>query len=224
MKDMKLSNIQKESEKVKIKKRINECEDLKAQVLLKLGIMTFDKIRKGEIIDSNFDDLCNDIKSLDIEIYTKYMELRSFEKENKKISCECGYVAFKNEKFCPQCGKSLVKEEKLYITCPYCNEETEKDSKFCSCCGGKIEEIISNKNEVYCDYEEEKEDNTLEEITEFDMIEDEAKAFLKKQEELAIENDDFEENIEINKSTIDEDLIIEDGREFLKNHKDNIQE
>ena len=46
MKDMKLSNIQKESEKIKIKKSINEYEDLKSQSLLKLGIMTFDKIRK----------------------------------------------------------------------------------------------------------------------------------------------------------------------------------
>ena len=43
MKDMKLSNIQKESEKIKIKKSINEYEDLKSQSLLKLGIMTFDK-------------------------------------------------------------------------------------------------------------------------------------------------------------------------------------
>ena len=48
MKDMKLSNIQKESEKIKIKKSINEYEDLKSQSLLKLGIMTFDKIRKKE--------------------------------------------------------------------------------------------------------------------------------------------------------------------------------
>ena len=30
MKDMKLSNIQKESEKIKLKKEINEFEDLKA--------------------------------------------------------------------------------------------------------------------------------------------------------------------------------------------------
>ena len=58
MKDMKLSNIQKESEKIKIKKSINEYEDLKSQSLLKLGIMTFDKIRKNEINDKDFNEIC----------------------------------------------------------------------------------------------------------------------------------------------------------------------
>ena len=106
MKDMKLSNIQKESEKIKLKKEINEFEDLKAKSLLKLGIMTFDKIRKNEIVNKDFDEICEEIKKFDIEIYTKYMQIYKFEKENSKTTCECGYVAFKNEKFCPQCGKS----------------------------------------------------------------------------------------------------------------------
>ena len=59
---MKLSNIQKESEKIKIKKSINEYEDLKASSLLKLGIMTFDKIRKNQIVDSDFSEICEEIK------------------------------------------------------------------------------------------------------------------------------------------------------------------
>ena len=82
MKDMKLSNIQKESEKIKLKKEINEFEDLKAKSLLKLGIMTFDKIRKNEIVDKDFDEVCEEIKKFDIEIYTKYMQIYKFEKEN----------------------------------------------------------------------------------------------------------------------------------------------
>ena len=43
MRDMKLSNIRKESERMKIKKDINECEDRKVQVLLQMGIKTFHK-------------------------------------------------------------------------------------------------------------------------------------------------------------------------------------
>ena len=77
MRDMKLSNIQKESERMKIKKDINECEDRKVQVLLQMGIKTFDKIRKSELVDSDYDELCEEIKSIDIDIYTKYMKLKT---------------------------------------------------------------------------------------------------------------------------------------------------
>ena len=31
--------------------------------------------------------------------------------------------ALKNEKFCPQCGKSLIKDEVSYIICPNCNQK-----------------------------------------------------------------------------------------------------
>lgn len=227
MKDMKLSNIQKESERIKIKKIINECEDLKAQVLLNLGIMTFDKIRKGEIIDKDFDTLCEKIKNLDIEIYTKYMQLRNFENESKKTTCQCGYVAFKNEKFCPQCGKSLIEEKKSYITCHNCNQETEKGSNFCACCGNKIkQECTHYDDEVYCDNEDVNiEEPALIDIPEVDMLEEnDSKEFLKQQEELAIENDDFEEDIEVNKKNIEDDFIEIQGREFLKSHQDHIKE
>lgn len=223
MKDMKLSNIQKESEKIKIKKNINDCEDLKAQILLKLGIITFDKIRKGEIIDNDFDILCEEIKNLDIEIYKKYMQLRSFEKEIKKNICKCGYVAFKNEKFCPQCGKNLVEDEKLYITCPYCNQETEKDSNFCACCGSKVkQEFTHYEDEVYCIDEEVSSEEYIfeEEIPKVGMIEEDfGKEFLNQQEELVREDDTI-----INEDSAKKDIIEMEGREFLKNHQNQIEE
>ena len=195
MKDKKLTNIQKESEKLKIKKSINEYEDLKAQALLKLGIMTFDKIRKNKIYDEDFNDLCEEIKNYDIEIYTKYMSLRNFEKESNKTTCECGYVAFKNEKFCPQCGNSLIKEEKLSIICPNCNQETDEDSNFCACCGSKIEKITFNyedkqfNEEVNCEEENFDFSTESEEAPEVDMIEEiekEGREFLKNYEDTSI--------------------------------------
>lgn len=223
MKDMKLSNIQKESEKIKIKKSINDCEDLKAQILLKLGIMTFDKIRKGEIVDNDFDILCEDIKNLDIEIYTKYMQLRSFEKEIKKTICECGYVAFKDEKFCPQCGKNLIEDEKLYITCPYCNQETEKDSNFCACCGSKVkQEFTHYEDEVYCMDKKVSSEGYIfeEEIPQVDMIEEDfGKEFLNQQEELVREDD-----VIINEDSAKKDFIEIEGRKFLKSHQNHIEE
>lgn len=198
MSNMKLYNIQKESEKIKIKKIINDCEDLKAQALLKLGVMTYDKIRKGNIVDEDFNSLCDEIKDLDIEIYTKYMQLRNFENENKRNTCQCGYVAFKNEKFCPQCGKSLLEEEQLYVTCSNCDQETEKDSNFCACCGSKITQ-------------------------ELDSIEDFGKEFLKHQEEIVAEEYDSEDNIAISEEDIEDSIEIE-GREFLKNYQKPIEE
>ncbi|WP_343348077.1 zinc ribbon domain-containing protein [Terrisporobacter petrolearius] len=224
MKDMKFSNIQKESEKIKIKKNINDYEDLKAQALLKLGIMTYDKIRKGEVIDEEFNSLCDEIKAFDIEIYTKHMQLRSFENKSNKIDCQCGYVAFKNEKFCPQCGKSLIEKEKCYIICNHCNQETEKDSNFCACCGSKIkEDAIHYYDEVYFVNEEAKiKDTIIEEVPEVSMIDkDSGKQFLKDKEELALEDDDFEDEIVTNNSVIETDSIEIEGREFLKGHQEN---
>ncbi|MEW9078341.1 zinc ribbon domain-containing protein [Terrisporobacter glycolicus] len=225
MKDMKFYNIQKESEKIKIKKNINDYEDFKAQALLKLGIMTYDKIRKGEIIDEEFTLLCDEIKGFDIEIYTKYMQLRSFENKSNKIVCQCGYVAFKNEKFCPQCGKSLIEEEEeSYIICKHCNQETEKDSNFCACCGSKIkEEPIHYDDEVYFVNEEAKiKDTIIEEVPEVSMIEEDfGKNFLKEKEEIALEEENFENEIVEHNNIIETDSIEIEGREFLKDHQDN---
>ena len=180
MKDIKLSNIQKESERIKIKKNINDYEDLKSKALLKLGIKTFDKIRKGEIIDGDFDALCDDIKRFDIEIYKRYTQLRKF--ENEKKTCECGYVAFKNEKFCPQCGKSLIEEEISYIICSSCNEKIDEDSNFCICCGSQIVSEFIHDDEVYCESEiSNNKEFELEEIPEIDMLEEDlGREFLKE--------------------------------------------
>ena len=215
MKDMKLSNIQKESEKIKIKKSINEYEDLKSQSLLKLGIMTFDKIRKNEIHDKDFNEICEEIKNYDIEIYTKYMQLKNIENENNKTTCECGYVALKNEKFCPQCGKSLIKDEVSYIICPNCNQEIDEDSKFCSCCGNKIEEIqYTYKEKENCDDEEFAFD-TSEEIEKVDILHENKKDFL---DEETYEENIRNNHIDIDEKTKDDTFLEKKGREFLKSH------
>ena len=214
---MKLSNIQKESEKIKIKKSINEYEDLKASSLLKLGIMTFDKIRKNQIVDSDFNEICEEIKNYDIEIYQRYMQLRSFENENKKITCECGYVALKNEKFCPQCGNNLVKEEMRSIICNNCHEKIDEDSIFCSCCGSKIEKIEYHED-VYDEVESLQfnlDENIIEEDMEKEDILDDDKD-LEEITELEVSSDKIEEK---------EDSFLEnEGREFLKNYQENSME
>ena len=218
MKDMKLSNIQKESEKIKIKKSLNEYEDLKSQGLFKLGIMTFYKISKNEIHDKDFNEICEEIKNYDIEIYTKYMQLKNIENENNKTTCECGYVALKNEKFCPQCGKSLIKDEVSYIICPNCNQEIDEDSKFCSCCGNKIEEIqYTYKEKENCDDEEFAFD-TSEEIEKVDILHENKKDFL---DEETYEENILNNHIDIDEKTKDDTFLEKKGREFLKSHEEN---
>lgn len=86
----------------------------------------------------------------------------------------CG---IKNEKFCHQCGKSLIKDEVSYIICPNCNQEIDEDSKFCSCCGNKIEEIqYTYKEKENCDDEEFAFD-TSEEIEKVDILHENKKRF-----------------------------------------------
>lgn len=196
MKDIKLSNIQKESERIKLKKNINDNEDRKAQILLEMGIMTFNKIRRSEIIDGDFNEMCEEIKNIDISIYTDYMKLRTFEKNNR-ITCVCGYVAHKNEKFCPQCGSNLEIKEDPYIICENCNEKTTIDSNFCGCCGYKInrEEILDDEyiEETSCHIDE---DIQIEE---------------SNYEEFEDEEDDY---------IFEEQPIEQEGREFLKDKED----
>lgn len=218
---MKLSNIQKESEKIKIKKSINEYEDLKASSLLKLGIMTFDKIRKNQIVDSDFSEICEEIKNYDIEIYQRYMQLRSFENENKKITCECGYVALKNEKFCPQCGNNLVKEEMRSIICNNCHEKIDEDSIFCSCCGSKIEKIEYHED-VYDEVESLQfnlNENIIEEDMEKEYILDDDKD-LEEITELEVSSDKIEEKEDKKENS----FLENEGREFLKNYQENSME
>ena len=240
MKNMKLFNMQKESEKMKIKKKINECEDKKAQVLLQMGIKTYDKIRKDELVDSDFNQMCEEIKNIDIDIYMSYMKLKSIEGDKKKNTCECGYVAFKNEKFCPQCGRNLIVEEKKYIICETCNEETEADSNYCECCGNKINKFTiydkynselenekSLENKVSYEntfYEENKDYEITESIDDISYNVEIENNKIEKGKEIT-EFEDFEViqyNNDYKEYVDDEETVEKEGREFLKNQQDNI--
>lgn len=221
MRDMKLSNIQKESERMKIKKDINECEDRKVQVLLQMGIKTFDKIRKSELVDSDYDELCEEIKSIDIDIYTKYMKLRSLEKDYKKTTCQCGYVAFKNEKFCPQCGNNLVQEEKKFIVCDNCNEETGINSNYCSCCGSKItrENNLENKD-IYIEEDDFEKDIISDEVViDCVSVDDTNNEIIERIENTSKEINYISENYKDLESDNEEKYIENEGREFLKNRE-----
>ena len=111
MKDKKLTNIQKESEKLKIKKSINEYEDLKAQALLKLGIMTFDKIRKNKIYDEDFNDLCEEIKNYDMVVLPGGMPGAANLRDNEQVIEIIQSMYKKGKKLAAICAAPIVLEK-----------------------------------------------------------------------------------------------------------------
>ena len=173
MKDMKLSNIQKESEKIKIKKSINEYEDLKSQSLLKLGIMTFDKIRKNEIHDKDFNEICEEIKSKDEKFeYKIFADNGPLVDRYLAYLAGLGYYGINNNLITDKYGSyvfigyivnnyNLEPDEKLNKNCMKCN----KCVKYCP--GNALEgnyqmdpkkcvSYITQKKEELTDEEKEK--------------------------------------------------------------------
>lgn len=192
--ERKINSIQKETDRLKIKKSISDSEDRKAKLFFEMGMKTYYKIRKGELSTEDFEEICDEIKNLDIDIYTQYMKLRQLQENSKRTTCECGYVAFKDEKFCPQCGQNLQPKELEYKLCKSCNSKIDIDSNFCGCCGHKIEDEIEEgiyQSEILYDiYDEDKlddndikEDSLEEEIyDEEEYIELEGREFLIHQQ------------------------------------------
>ncbi|WP_042273098.1 zinc ribbon domain-containing protein [[Clostridium] dakarense] len=141
-------NIEKGKEKVDnlkskldIKKVINEAEVKKTNILLEMGMLTFKKIRSKEINDYSFNEFCDEILELDKIIYESNLNINELETDKRGIFCECGYVANINDKFCVECGRKIQSEDNqvdLKI-CEHCNNEMDKDSNYCICCGNKLE-------------------------------------------------------------------------------------
>ncbi|MBA3045609.1 MAG: SPFH domain-containing protein [Candidatus Thermoplasmatota archaeon] len=54
------------------------------------------------------------------------------------VKCrECGALVAQDAKFCKECGKTMVKEEKT-IKCPKCGDLNSPDQKFCDECGASM--------------------------------------------------------------------------------------
>lgn len=127
-------------EKNSINKIINENQELKSRLFLDMGILTYDKIRKNEIVDTDFDEISNEIVKIDKIIYENMKIIEALNKSMEESICECGKTISKGAKFCAECGKKveIELEEKEYITCEICNMNIDIDSIYCICCGNKI--------------------------------------------------------------------------------------
>jgi len=117
---------------------IENAQMRKTDLLLNLGIMTYEKIRKSIIIDESFDNICDEILEIDKLIYNNNLRIKSLEESSKELVCECGNILNSENNFCPSCGKKIEVEEKYFIECTRCNALNEDDSIYCGCCGVKL--------------------------------------------------------------------------------------
>ncbi len=117
---------------------IENAQMRKANLLLDMGIMTYEKIRKSIIIDDSFDNICDEILEIDKLIYNNNLKIKSLEESSKELVCECGNVLNLENNFCPSCGKKIEVEEEYLIECTRCNALNEDDSIYCGCCGAKL--------------------------------------------------------------------------------------
>lgn len=127
-----------ENEKSDIHMEIEKAEMKKANLLLDIGIITYEKIRNKIIIDDTFDNICNEILQIDKLIYNNNLRLKKLEEKSNELVCECGSVLNYENKFCGTCGKKVHVEEDYLIECRRCNSYNEENSVYCSCCGIKL--------------------------------------------------------------------------------------
>ena len=74
-----------ENEKNDIYMEIENAQIKKANLLLDMGIMTYEKIRNEIIIDDSFDNICNEILEIDKLIYNNNLRIKKLEEKDEKL-------------------------------------------------------------------------------------------------------------------------------------------
>ena len=134
----KLSKNNIENEKFIILEEIENAERKKENLLLNMGIMTYEKIRNEKIVDESFDNICDELLEVDKLIYNNNIKINKLEETSKDIICECGNILNSENNFCGICGKKIEIKNSYYNECKKCNTLNEDDSIYCGCCGIKL--------------------------------------------------------------------------------------
>ena len=137
----KYNNEQEETYDIDI--NINEAKQKKIELLLELGTMTYEHIRKNKINRDLFDNIDSQILEIDKVIYENNLKIKE-QDHTKEIEyyCECGYEFKSGDKFCAECGEKRPDEEVEYATfCKICDNIIDEDSNYCICCGSKLSVI-----------------------------------------------------------------------------------
>ena len=72
--------------KMHIHMEIENAQIKKANLLLDMGIMTYEKIRNEIIIDDSFDNISNEILEIDKLIYNNNLRIKKFRRKIKRDS------------------------------------------------------------------------------------------------------------------------------------------
>ena len=157
---------------------------------MELGMIVYDKIRKGLIDESLFGEIIYEIRKVDLEIYNRMLDIANIEghDENTPV-CECGYIPKSDERFCPKCGKEINKE-KNFMLCDVCASKIDVDSKVCVCCGSKV--VKKQKFDID---EYEKDDYILDEDTVEDEVESDDFQIIEQDQDEVIKGELKEEQI-----------------------------
>ncbi len=119
-------------------KKIKQLIAEKAKMYEFIGMEVFDLYLADKMNLETIEPFCNKIETLNTEIEKLEIEIAI----NSNI-CECGAKLQKGAKFCPACGKSTAKEDRLQakpadvIEC-VCGAVVEPDSQMCMECGRRI--------------------------------------------------------------------------------------
>lgn len=126
--------------KDEINKIINELEIKKTELLLQMGILTYENMRGVECDFEELKNISNKILEIDKIIYENQIQLEEMDKVEVETVCECGYTINPNDKFCSECGSKIEDNnvDELSIICNYCNCNLEENDNYCGCCGNKI--------------------------------------------------------------------------------------
>jgi hypothetical protein len=137
----KLQQVQEISE---LRKKVKEANQKKTKILLDMGQQVSLLIREGTLRHEGLARLTESLVQLDPIIYRSNLKIQEIsEKSNGSISCECGAPIQPDDKFCGACGKKTavpkVETTTELISCPSCQEQFPVTSKYCSCCGTRLE-------------------------------------------------------------------------------------
>lgn len=126
-------------EKVKLNNIINDVQGKKAKAFAELGLLTYEKIRTGQIGDYELIEASKSIIGFDYIIYDNSVKIEELEKSIRNITCDCGSVVNEESKFCTGCGKrvEIPVDTRVFTNCNKCEARIEANSRFCPCCGNR---------------------------------------------------------------------------------------
>ncbi len=125
-----------------INTKLNKEKAEIANILAEVGEIYYEEYKNGAQVNDVVMDLMKKVDAhaeiiKNLENQRKGLNERN---QNRGVKCNsCGCENGEGNKFCKECGSSLIPEPVQMKTCPSCGANMENESVFCGDCGTKIE-------------------------------------------------------------------------------------